>query len=190
MNEDRQAKIEEAKQCARDNFSSGYNCAECVAEAVFSAIDTGLPPDIWKLATGFGGGIGLYGDTCGALAGAVLAVGAVHGRSTLPEGEDRPDTIAKSRQQLYVNPGLYRVFNRIPNWFLEHYGHTLCRELTVRWHTDWLCREHALHCREIITETAGLAARLMLLDSDELSSLTFGTTVERLEEPPSVSKVS
>ena len=49
------------------------------------------------------------------------------------------------------------------------------------------CREHALHCREIITETAGLAAKLMLLHSDELSSLTFGATVERLEEPPSVS---
>jgi len=181
MNEDNQAKIEKTKQRAHDNFSSGYNCAECVAEAVFSAIDTGLPPDIWKLATGFGGGIGLYGDTCGALAGAVLAVGAVHGRSTLPEGEDRRDTIAKSRQQLYVNPGLYRVFNRIPNWFLEHYNHTLCRELTVSWHTDWLCREHALHCREIITETVGLAARLMLLHSDELSSLTFGATVEQLE---------
>jgi hypothetical protein len=37
---------------------------------------------------GFGGGIGLFGDTCGALAGCVMAVSAVHGRPGLPEGED------------------------------------------------------------------------------------------------------
>jgi len=188
MTDDRQSKIEGAKQRARANFSSGYNCAECVAEAVLTTIDTGLPPDTWKLATGFGGGIGLYGDSCGALVGAVLAVSATHGRNELPEGEDRKETIAKSRQQLYVDPGLYRVFNQMPNWFLDRYGHTLCRELTARWHADWLCREHALYCREIITETAGLAAKLMLLTSGELGALTFGTTVERLEGPSTLQK--
>jgi C_GCAxxG_C_C family probable redox protein len=181
MNEETQAAIEAAKQRARDNFSLGYNCAECVVEAVLATIETDLPPDIWKLATGFGGGIGLHGDVCGALAGAVLAVGAVHGRNTLPEGEDRRETVAKSRRQLYVDPGLYRVFNQVPNWFLERYGHTLCRELTAEWHANWLCREHALHCREIITEVAGLAARLMLLSADELESLEYGATVEKVE---------
>ena len=184
MNDGRPSKIESTKQRARANFSSGYNCAECVAEAALATVNTGLPLDTWKLATGFGGGIGLYGDTCGALVGAVLAVSAVHGRSALPQGADRRETIAKSRQQLYVDPGLYRIFNQIPNWFLDHYGHTLCRELTARWHANWLCREHALHCREIITEAAGLAAKLMLLTTDDLSTLPFGTTVEQLEESP------
>jgi len=186
MNEDVQAKIEKIKRRARDNFSSGYKCSECVTEAVWAIIDTGLPSDAWKLATGFGGGIGLYGDTCGALTGAVLAVGSAYGRSTLLEGEDRRDTITKSRKQLYEEPGLYRVFNRIPNWFVECYGDTICRELTAPWHSDWLCREHALYCREIITETAGLAAELMLLTADELAAFTFGIVVEQLEEPPSV----
>ena len=181
MSEDAHVRIECARQRARENFSSGYNCAECVAEAVFATLDTGLPADSWKLATGFGGGIGLYGDTCGALAGAILAVSAVHGRSTLPKGENRRDTLALSRRQLYVEPGLYRVFNQIPNWFLKQYGHTLCRELTAKWHADWLCREHALFCREIITEAAGMAAKLMLMSPDELCSLTFGRTAEQLK---------
>ena len=177
-------RIERAKQRARDNFSSGHNCAECVAEAAFSTIETGLPSDVWRLATGFGGGIGLYGDTCGALTGAVLAVSAVHGRSSLPKGGDRRDTLALSRRELYEDPGLYRVFNQIPNGFVKQYGHTQCRELTAKWHADWLCREHALFCREIITEAAGLAVQLMLMSPDALRSLTFGSTVEELNQPP------
>ena len=178
MPEDNHAMIEQVKQRAHSNFSAGYNCAECVTEAVWAILDTDLPPDAWKLSTGFGGGIGLYGDTCGALTGAVLAVGAVHGRGTLPEGVDRRDILAKSRMQLYDDPGLYRIFNQIPNWFVAQYGNTLCREITAAWHETWLCREHALHCREISTQTAGRAAELMLLSDDELASLRFGIVVE------------
>ena len=74
----KEEKIEEIRQRARKNFSLGYNCAECVTEAVFSLVDTGLPVEVKKCATGFGGGIGLFGDTCGALAGAGMAVSAVH----------------------------------------------------------------------------------------------------------------
>ena len=48
----------------------GYNCAECVTEAVLTFVETGLPPEVKKMATGFGGGVGLFGDTCGAVAGA------------------------------------------------------------------------------------------------------------------------
>ena len=53
---DREEKIQEIRQRARKNFSLGYNCSECVMEAVLSLIDTGLPPEVKKLATGFGGG--------------------------------------------------------------------------------------------------------------------------------------
>jgi C_GCAxxG_C_C family probable redox protein len=181
MDDRSQAMIERARQRARANFSTGYNCAECVAEAVLATLDTGLPVGSWKLATGFGGGIGLYGDTCGALTGAVLAVSAVHGRSTLPEGKTRQDALILSRRQLYEDPGLYRIFNQIPNWFFRQYGHTLCRDLTAKWRDDWLCREHALFCREIITEAAGLAVTLMRLTSDDLRLLPFGRTVEQLD---------
>src|SRR5512137_3133821 len=104
----REEKIEEIRQRARKNFSLGYNCAECVTEAVLSLVDTGLPEDVKKLATGFGGGIGLYGDTCGALVGAVMAVSAVHGREGLPEGADPKEQAMKSKAQFYGKPGVYR----------------------------------------------------------------------------------
>lgn len=173
--------IEKIRESARKNFSLGYNCAECVTEAVFSVIDTGLPSEVKKLATGFGGGIGLYGDTCGALAGAVMAVSAVHGRSAIPEGEGK-ESLMESKNQLYGKPGLYRLFNQVPNRLREKYGQTLCRELTSKWQSSWLCREHALYCREVITDAAGIAAELILSDQQELASKPFGNNVENLQD--------
>ncbi|HUH66229.1 MAG TPA: C-GCAxxG-C-C family protein [Syntrophales bacterium] len=176
----KEEKVEAIRQRARKNFSLGYNCAECVLEAVLSTVDTGLPPETKKLATGFGGGIGLFGDTCGALVGAVMAVSAVHGRSALPEGEGK-EAAMKSKEQLYGKPGLYRLFNQIPNRLKEKYGKTLCRDVTTQWQDSWLCREHALHCREIITDAAGIAADLILSDKNEIASRPYGENVEKLK---------
>lgn len=178
----REEKVEEIRKRARKNFLLGYNCGECVTEAVLSLVDTGLPPDVKKLATGFGGGVGLYGDTCGAIIGAVMAVSAVYGRASLPEGEDPKEVAMKSRKQLYENPGLYRIFNQIPNRIREKYGKTLCRELAANWVNDWLCRDHALWCREIITDSAGIAAELILAEKKELSEMKYGCNVENIEE--------
>ena len=177
----KEEKIEAIRQRARKNFSLGYNCAECVTEAVLSLVETGLPAEAKKMATGFGGGIGLYGDTCGALVGAVMAVSAVHGRSSLPEGEGK-EAMLKGKEQLYGRPGLYRLFNQIPNRLKEKYGKTICRELTSQWQTTWLCRDHALFCREIITDAAGIAAKLILSDKNELGSKPFGDNVENLKD--------
>jgi C_GCAxxG_C_C family probable redox protein len=177
----REEKIEAVRQRARKNFSLGYNCAECVTEAVLTLLDSGLPAEVKKLATGFGGGIGLYGDTCGAVAGSVMAVSAFHGRSSLPPGEGK-EVLTKSKQQLYGKPGLYRVFNQIPNRIEEKYGNTLCREITSQWQSSWLCRDHALHCREIITDAAGIAAEMILTDINDLASKPFGENVEKLTD--------
>ncbi|ABK18303.1 C-GCAxxG-C-C family protein [Syntrophobacter fumaroxidans] len=177
----REEKIEAIRQRARKNFSLGYNCAECVAEAVLSLVDTGLPPEVKKLATGFGGGVGLYGDTCGALVGAVMAVSAVHGRSTLPEGEGK-EGLMKSKEQLYGKPGLYRLFNQLPNQVKAKYGQTLCRELAAKWRDNWLCRDHALFCRDLITDVAGMAAEMIFSDRDEAASRPLGENVENLKE--------
>jgi C_GCAxxG_C_C family probable redox protein len=178
----REETIAAIRERARKNFSRGFNCAECVLEAVLETVDTGLPRDALKLATGFGGGVGLFGDTCGAITGAVLAVGAVHGRHQLPQNEDRKAATAEAARQLYGRPGLYRIFNQIPNRMQEKYGHTLCREITSPWQDQWLCRDHALHCRELITDAAELAATLITGDAGEIASSSFGANVEKLQD--------
>lgn len=67
-----------------------------------------------RLATGFGGGIGGSGATCGALVGAVMAVGLLHGRDS--SDGDRQPTAAISRE--------------IHHGFEAEMGSTSCRELT------------------------------------------------------------
>jgi len=176
--------IERARQRARKNFSLGYNCAEAVFEAVMGECDLDLPPDALRLATGFGGGVGLYGDTCGALIGAVLAVSAAHGRRSLPGGEPR-EAAMLSKEQFYGRPGIYRLFNQIPNRMAEKFGSTLCRDLTSKWQDQWLCREHALSCREIMTDAAGIAAEMVLADKNEMMNRPFGSNVEHLVDAES-----
>lgn len=173
--------IETIRERAKGNFSKGFNCAECVLEAVLATVDTGLPPESLKMATGFGGGVGLFGDTCGAIAGAVLAVGAVHGRDQLPQNEDRKAAMKEAGRQLYGKPGLYRLFNQIPNRIAEKYGHTLCRELTKPWQDgQWLCRDHAMNCRDIITDAAAIAAELIADDKETAGNMPFGKNVENI----------
>lgn len=69
-------KIEKAAVC----FEKGFNCAQ----AVFAPYgeECGLDPETaLKLAAGFGAGIGSMGETCGAVSGAVMAIGLKYGRS-------------------------------------------------------------------------------------------------------------
>jgi len=181
---DQDEKMRSIKERARKNFSKGFNCAECVFESVLAHVETNLPKEVLKVATGFGGGVGLFGDTCGAISGAVLAVSAVHGRSKLPEHEDRKAAMQAASQQLYGRPGLYRIFNQIPNKIKQKYGHTLCREIAAQWQDQWLCRDHALHCREIITDAAELAATLIYGKQNEIASEPFGSNVEKLTDAP------
>ena len=68
----------------------------------------------------------------------------------------------------------------LPNRIAEKYGSTLCRELTKKWQDEWLCREHALSCREIMTDAAGIAAEMVLADREEMMGRPFGSNVEHL----------
>jgi len=63
----------------------GYNCAESVLGGVVAAHSQEPAP--LRIATGFGGGIGRTGDVCGAVTGAVLALGWLRGRTRPDEKE-------------------------------------------------------------------------------------------------------
>ena len=59
---------------AVEAFERGYNCAQSVVEAYRD--ESGLDPDTaWKVAAGFGGGLGRSAETCGAVSGAVIVIG-------------------------------------------------------------------------------------------------------------------
>ncbi|MFW9920578.1 MAG: C-GCAxxG-C-C family protein [Candidatus Thorarchaeota archaeon] len=65
---------EDAVKKAKQLFSEDYNCAQSVLKATIEARDMKIP-SVTYLAAGFGGGMGICGETCGAVSGAVIAIG-------------------------------------------------------------------------------------------------------------------
>ncbi|MCD8492418.1 MAG: C-GCAxxG-C-C family protein [Geovibrio sp.] len=74
------------KETATEIFRSGFNCSQGVFTAF--AAEAGMDEKTaLMLATPFGGGVGGCGETCGAVSGAYMVIGLIHGRSTLEDTE-------------------------------------------------------------------------------------------------------
>lgn len=106
--------MSERSKRAAAAFSGGQNCAQAVAAAF--AGDHGLDEETMrKLACGFGGGLAHTGRTCGAVSGAVLAIGLARGTGVPGDRE--------GKEQCYV---LVREFLRR---FVERHGSVDCTDL-------------------------------------------------------------
>jgi len=78
-------------------FKEGFSCSQ----AVFSVFAPDLGVDrekALKLASAFGGGIGRTGETCGAVSGAIMAIGLKYGRTRGDDEETREKTYALARE--------------------------------------------------------------------------------------------
>jgi C_GCAxxG_C_C family probable redox protein len=79
---------------ATESFKAGFNCSQ----AVFSAFseDLNLDKDLaLKVSCGFGGGIARMGEICGAVTGALMAIGAKYGKTDITDDAARVKTYAK-----------------------------------------------------------------------------------------------
>jgi C_GCAxxG_C_C family probable redox protein len=104
---------EELANRAVSLFNSGFNCAESLLLSTAEHLER-CTPSIPSVATGFGGGMGKAGSVCGALTGAVLAVGLACGRSRPADDKDR----------------VYGCVRRLRDEFAKEFGTVMCRELT------------------------------------------------------------
>ncbi len=94
-------------------FDTGFCCAESVLLSI--ARQKGIESDlIPKIATGFCGGISRSGNICGAVSGAVMALGIFYGR-------EAPD---QTRYEFY------KLVRQLMDEFAELHGSTNCRQLT------------------------------------------------------------
>ena len=108
-------KKEEVVKKAVSRFREGYLCSESILLTFAEACGIRCE-QIPKIATGFGGGIGRAGSVCGALTGAVMALGLKYGRKTLNETEACEICLKKSLE-------FYKKFE-------EEFGSVFCRDLT------------------------------------------------------------
>jgi C_GCAxxG_C_C family probable redox protein len=99
---------------AVSTFTDGFSCSQ----AVFSAFASDLGLDTkaaLKVSGAFGGGMAGLALTCGAVTGALMVIGALHGRT------EANDTAAKEKT--------YELSREFIRRFTEHYGSIECRAL-------------------------------------------------------------
>jgi len=99
---------------AKKQFEKGFSCAPAVLSAYAERL--GLEETLaLKIACGFGGGIGRMGRTCGAVTGAVMAIGLKHGQANLGDEESRQKT--------------HKLVKEFIDEFTALHGSIECREL-------------------------------------------------------------
>ena len=106
----------------------GYNCAESIIKAFNDDTNLDIPVSI---ASPFGGGMSV-GSTCGAITGALMAIGALKGRNTI---EEKNNSRVLSRE----------VINKVR----EKYGTLECIELKKKGIT---CDEIIKYAYDILKE--------------------------------------
>jgi len=99
---------------ATDLFNEGFNCCQSVLCSIPGRFD--IPRQVLlKLAAPFGGGMGRMGEVCGAVAGALMAIGLTAGFSTPGDDEAKLAT--------------YQMVREFARRFRERNGSILCHEL-------------------------------------------------------------
>ncbi len=114
MSDDEQNPAEKAAALARKYEHAIGSCPQCILAALYETLDIGSPALI-QASDGLAGGTALStAGTCGALAGGMLAIGSVAGRSY---------------QEFKAGDGQRRVFahsQRLYRRFVETYGSSIC----------------------------------------------------------------
>lgn len=99
---------------ARALFEEGYNCAQSVAGAF--AEEMGIPlPQVVRMISAFGGGIGRLRETCGAVSGMAFVIGTLY-------GYDSPTAVEEKKE-------LYALTQQLVRAFEAQSGSLLCRQL-------------------------------------------------------------
>jgi len=144
-----------ATERAKENYKLGMNCCESTFKAILDTLiedgRTSFPAEITALATGFGGGIGSSGNACGALTGAIMGAGIVHGRKN-PMGKE---TLEERRAEMFGPAGVARLFNNITNDFIDKNGSANCKELIAPF--DYHAVDRRRFCKDIVGATTGNA---------------------------------
>lgn len=144
--------MQEAAKRAEELFRSGYSCAQ----AIFAALSGGAVEDATalRIASAFGGGMARRGDTCGAVTGALMVIGLLHGRERAGDDDTQETT--------------YRLAEEFLARFAERNGSLLCRDIIGfdpssaagrrRFSED---PELVAHCAAVVREAAVLLAEIL-----------------------------
>ena len=113
-------------------FGNGYHCAEAVTAAVLATMGEASSEAVAH-ATAFGGGIGrTHEETCGALSGALIAIGHLYGRRQPGGAWDCAAKLGAAMRQRFVDEFGTAHCQTLRQRFGEARQMPACRRLT-RW---------------------------------------------------------
>ncbi len=157
---------EQVMDMAEEGLCSGLNCGECVYDAFIRAGLLDVPPETRAACIAFGGGIGLTGNTCGALSSALLVNSMVYGRRDpweAPSPEER-------REQMQT---LCRRYNNMVHRFEAENGCLTCLELCGEV-GGWDSPARKENCVKIVRRAAAMSYDFLMLSLEEAARLPFG----------------
>lgn len=99
---------------AISNFRDDLNCAQSVLSTFSSQLGLSLDTAL-KLASGFGGGMGRLGNTCGAVTGAFMVIGLKYGMGINRNIEAKEKT--------------YQLIREFSEKFQDIHGSLMCKQL-------------------------------------------------------------
>lgn len=132
----------EIEKTAFDYLESGFCCSESILMATMESRTTAADHELPKVATGLCGGVGgSHEEMCGALSGAVLAIGLLYGRT-------QPGADVQFARDLAVE---YR------RRFIEEFGTANCGKLLECFGEQ----DNGDKCRLLTATAAGLLSDLL-----------------------------
>lgn len=87
----------DAGELASNTFCSGFNCAQSVLFAFARQFQLDQSTAL-KLGAAFGGGMGRTAGVCGAVSGALMALGLKFGGTTATDAQSKARSYAKAEQ--------------------------------------------------------------------------------------------
>ena len=155
------------------NYKSGLNCSESVFDALIRSKALKVPPETRSMAVGFGGGIGLTGNTCGALLAAIMANAAIYGR---PD----PWLVDAELRGLELREKYYRRYNNIVHDFKKANGAVSCRDICSSY-KEWNIKERRVMCLKLIGATALMACEYLFISQEEAFKLPYSDNIGGME---------
>jgi C_GCAxxG_C_C family probable redox protein len=89
--------MEDQKKLGKELFSQGFNCAQSVI-APFASTYGEKIDNLLRISASFGGGLARQGKTCGAVSGALMAIGLKYGQDTKSNADAKDLCYQKSSE--------------------------------------------------------------------------------------------
>jgi cysteine synthase A len=118
-------------------FKNGLSCSEAILKAFNETYNLRLPEHCYKIASGFGAGMGESGCACGAFTACTMVFGLIAGREKVNES----------------NRMAFLAVNELHKRFRKQHKALCCRLLTKN--VEWLSAEHKKICEGYVHDAAG-----------------------------------